>query len=359
MADENDKEKQPDAAIDITLMKKIQGLIDSGSSENKQKALDLIERDDTGLSGYYVMNFFGSLNYDPDTDVKKRAREICEKKIGPDASKNLETSIEKMKIIQGTFKNLSISTNQISTAFDLSQSIAKAMQHSLTLPIQSINPDFISKCILPQQEMMKNLILPLTLSSNISPILNIAKMIGPIAEMKHPRLTLPELLGRTERDVRGELDAIIDTDEDVVFNVEGYDVLYNLERFLRDLINQRICLKEPKMIGNRIPKEILDSWKERRDEEQKNPFVSGKYDLIDYSDFTDLKMIFEKGKNMQLFLDICSEDQFRGIISKLIELDPIRKKIAHSRPLTKEEFDRLKMYAEDIDRILNRNSNYI
>jgi len=33
---------------------------------------------------------------------------------------------------------------------------------------------------------------------------------------------------------------------------------------------------------------------------------------------------------------------------KLHELDPIRKKIAHSRPLSKNEMSRLVLYTEDI-----------
>lgn len=79
--------------------------------------------------------------------------------------------------------------------------------------------------------------------------------------------------------------------------------------------------------------------------------VDSGHELIDYSDFTDLKRIFEKGKNLSEFSDLANGEELRGLISKLHELDPIRKKIAHSRPLSKREFDKLKMYAEDIFRI--------
>ena len=66
----------------------------------------------------------------------------------------------------------------------------------------------------------------------------------------------------------------------------------------------------------------------------------------------DSKVILEKGKNRRYFQDILNEEQFKCMVSKLHELDSIRKKIAHSRSLTKEEFNRLSMYSEDIARLL-------
>jgi len=56
----------------------------------------------------------------------------------------------------------------------------------------------------------------------------------------------------------------------------------------------------------------------------------------------------QKGKNFKLFESIFKEEQFKIITSKLHELDPIRKKIAHYRPLSKNEFERLRIYANDI-----------
>ena len=83
------------------------------------------------------------------------------------------------------------------------------------------------------------------------------------------------------------------------------------------------------------------------------PFMKKGYRLIEYSDFSDLKRIFLKGKNKEEFSDLLNDVQFRGLITKLDELDPIRKKVAHSRRLSKKEFDRLKMYANDISSILS------
>ncbi len=82
--------------------------------------------------------------------------------------------------------------------------------------------------------------------------------------------------------------------------------------------------------------------------------MEGNYELIDYSNFTDLKQVFEKGRNHELFADMVDQEQFKTVISKLHELDPIRKKIAHYRPLSKREFDRLELYTNDIIQMFDR-----
>lgn len=79
---------------------------------------------------------------------------------------------------------------------------------------------------------------------------------------------------------------------------------------------------------------------------------SEEFNLIDYSDFTDLKKIFEKGRNKDLFKDLFNDEECKALITKLHELDSIRKKIAHFRPLTKKEFNRLVLYHDDIFTII-------
>lgn len=133
-----------------------------------------------------------------------------------------------------------------------------------------------------------------------------------------------------------------------VFNIKAYESLYVLERYLRTLINVRIIEHNKSNLENKILPEMLKEWESRKEEEEKNPVIDGNYELIDYSDFTDLKRIFEKGRNYKLFEDIINQEHFKVVISKLHELDPIRKKIAHSRSLSKKEMSRLVLYTEDI-----------
>lgn len=132
------------------------------------------------------------------------------------------------------------------------------------------------------------------------------------------------------------------------FNNEAYRFLCNLETYLRYLITKRIIEPNEKNLGSKIPQDVLSRWEERKRHD-----TLSEYNLIDYSDFTDLKIIFEKGKNKNLFKDIFNDEEYRALITKLHELDPIRKKIAHFRPVTENEFNRLVMYHDDIFLIVN------
>lgn len=127
------------------------------------------------------------------------------------------------------------------------------------------------------------------------------------------------------------------------FNYEAYRFLSNLETYLRYLITKKIIEPYERNLESKIPRDVLSRWEER-----KSCDTSDEYDLIYYSDFTDLKIIFEKGRNKDLFNDIFSNEEYKALITKLHELDPIRKKIAHSRPLTEIEFTRLVLYYNDI-----------
>ena len=126
-----------------------------------------------------------------------------------------------------------------------------------------------------------------------------------------------------------------------------------MESFLRDLIQAKIIEPYKTNLGNKIPSELIEEWKSRKETEEKDPLVDGNYELIYYSDFTDLKQVFEKGRNYKLFADMINQERFKVVISKLHELDPIRKKIAHYRPLSEKEFDRLKSYSDEIIRMFN------
>ena len=190
------------------------------------------------------------------------------------------------------------------------------------------------------------------IDASISPITALQSIIQPILRYDYPEQTLSEALGKPPALLLSDLKKISSADEEIAFNYDGYRLLYNLERFLRDLIYQKICVPCKKMIQNKINVKVIQKWEERKNDEERNPLMKKGYRLIDYSDFGDLKGVFLKGKNEDLFSDLFSGEQFKNFISKLNELDPIRNKIAHSRPLSKDEFDRLQMYANDITQLL-------
>ena len=140
---------------------------------------------------------------------------------------------------------------------------------------------------------------------------------------------------------------VCDKHSDYLLNFEAYGFLYDLEVSLRNLIRVRIIDPYKKNLSNKIPQKILDSWKDKKMKEKPDSLENDS-DLIEYSDFTDLKTIFEKGNNKELFNDIFTGEDMKVLTSKLGELNPIRKKIAHSRALTMNELYRLILYCDDI-----------
>jgi len=259
------------------------------------------------------------------------------------------------KLYEGTFSKLAADLALTSTAFTQMQDIAKRTRNSLEIPICAIDlgigkdfPNLFSS--LSHDFSGLQIQIP-----DYSPILTTTEIVAPFFEQNNQRSTIPEALGKSVSEVEYELDAAIRSKTDIIFNFKGYPFLYNLERLLRSLVQERIFSKYPKdRITDKIPSDILEEWKKRRQTETENPLVEGDYDLIEYSDFSHLKIIIEKRNNKKDFLDIFNDQELTGIITKLNELDPIRKKIAHSRSLTENEFLRLKLYAEDIARIMQK-----
>lgn len=166
-----------------------------------------------------------------------------------------------------------------------------------------------------------------------------------------PRQIFPNLTPSLERVDLEELDSEVQSDYEIrnfEINTKAYKFLCNLETYLRHLIMKRLIEPYEKNLESKIPQDILSRWEERKKKEN-----SEEFNLIDYSDFTDLKIIFEKKSNRKSFNDLFNDEEYNALITKLHELDPIRKKIAHIRPLSKKEFNRLVLYHDDIFSIIN------
>lgn len=140
---------------------------------------------------------------------------------------------------------------------------------------------------------------------------------------------------------------------DTIYNFNAYKIIFNLEIFLRKIITKYIIDPTPASdLPSKISEETLESWKQTKDEELNNPWIDHlKYDLIDYSDFTDLKKILEKSTSVKLLQRVINKEDLTTITSKLHELEPLRLKVAHSRALSKKEFDTIKFYWERISKI--------
>lgn len=166
------------------------------------------------------------------------------------------------------------------------------------------------------------------------------------SKITEPTRIIPKKLGE-------EITSANTQKSDNIYNLPAYKYIFNLEVYLRIFISKHIIEPNKKQLASKIPQTMLDAWEKKKNAEEKNKHVDHiGYELIEYSDFTDIKTILEKTSTVNLIKDIISEENLKTITSKLIELEPIRLKIAHSRALTKEEFNTLEMYSEKITRIL-------
>ena len=339
------------ARVDLQSMEKIERLGKSGNEGDQIKALTIFENTYPKLPIKRARDFIDEMKKSENEEVKQQAGEVYEKTVKVYLEKLSESLRSFTEVYRNSFQILIPRLNEISNSFLISKQFAKLLNESLEMPIKSISKSLTAEYIKPLKTISETVGKQLTTMRYGSPILETISYAAPLIEKRDSEATLGQILKRDPDDIRSDLEKVIDTEEDVIFNQDGYRFLYDLERFLRGLIQRRIIEPYSGITENKIPKDILDEWGRRKNDEENNVLVDSGHELIDYSDFTDLKRIFEKGKNLSEFSDLANGEELRGLISKLHELDPIRKKIAHSRPLSKREFDKLKMYAEDIFRI--------
>ena len=183
-----------------------------------------------------------------------------------------------------------------------------------------------------------------------SPILdavsNIQKLNIQTLNEKRPQDLLPKKLAK-------EITSVSAQKVDKIYNFPAYNYIFNMEVYLRSFITKYIIQPNREGLASKIPQEMLDKWEEKRKIEEENLHIDHiKYDSIEYSDFTDLKIILEKRTTISLVKNVISETNLKTITSKLTELKPIRIKIAHSRALTEDEFNTIKIYSDKIKKVL-------
>ena len=125
--------------------------------------------------------------------------------------------------------------------------------------------------------------------------------------------------------------AIENVSEGLTFDPSHGRILTYIEQVLRQLIEKRLySLCGEKWIKQRVPQQIRERWFQRQAEDKKSRRPV--YEPIQYADFMDLSQIIIKADNWaEVFQEIFLEkDDF---IISLKRLHPVRKAIAHSRPL--------------------------
>ena len=346
---------------DERLMKEIEEKAKIEKKEDIIESLNLFEKNWRILPNGPARDFIYSMKENKDNEIKEKAEEVYSSTL-KDRDEKAKKSLAKMtKSFSATFLPLGLQMMELSKAFDISKQmadIAKAIPSGVfdimrfqpklndLMGLQSILNETVTK----QIAAMQRITTPLPMLS--SPILRAESLFSNVTDRElESKKSLSEVLEKDEEEIEHEIQFISEQNEDFLFNFEAYEHLYDLERYLRGLIQVRIIEPNKTNLENKIPPETIEKWQSRKEEEERDPLIDGNYELIDYSDFTDLKQIFEKGKNRKLFEGIINQEQFKAVISKLHELDPIRKKIAHSRSLSKKEFDRLNRYTEEINKV--------
>lgn len=134
------------------------------------------------------------------------------------------------------------------------------------------------------------------------------------------------------------------------FNLESYKILYAMENNIRLFIRKKLSEKfGDGWFKHRVPGDIIKNCKMRVDKEKASRWWTTNRQLIDYTDFADLQKIILRSDNWEgIFKSYFKPKKiFEG---KMIELEVIRNKIAHSILLTDDEVKKLRMYASDLNR---------
>jgi hypothetical protein len=134
----------------------------------------------------------------------------------------------------------------------------------------------------------------------------------------------------------------------------SYETMFNLENSLRAFIVKELSSVSKNWIKERVPDpEMVKRWKDRMGEDSARPGSPKRNaNLIEYSDFYDLAtLILNRGNWNQCFKKFFGNAKVIEV--KMYELVPIRNGIGHTRQLSEEDETRLKLYSDDVLRMIN------
>jgi ATP-dependent Lon protease len=137
----------------------------------------------------------------------------------------------------------------------------------------------------------------------------------------------------------------VNTEQDLpeLFEKEPHIVLDELENALRNCIKSNLQGLSENWWIERIPPDVRQRAEERRSKDDM------KRDPVQYIDFSDyLKIITKRDNWKNSFNRIFKDEDI--ITAKLKELEPIRNAARHSRKLTSEQKEKLKVLSKDIVR---------
>jgi uncharacterized protein YwbE len=132
------------------------------------------------------------------------------------------------------------------------------------------------------------------------------------------------------------------------FELSPYDSIKLLEQKFRELI-VNILSVEDRWWNTRIPGSVYKSVKEKmeRYEESKKYVNMPKRDMIEQIDFAHIREIIRQSNNWNEFFKKVFDDK-EIFESKLKELERIRNDVMHSKDITSDDKEKIKIYFNDL-----------
>jgi hypothetical protein len=136
----------------------------------------------------------------------------------------------------------------------------------------------------------------------------------------------------------------------------GMELLNSLENCLRNMLRNEGRRMFGSNYENIIPQRIKEKAKKRL---IKRDFKDGgqEYDLFSYLDFSNYLCIITWENNWKYCFSLIFPNK-EWIKIKIEEISPIRNALAHSRKITKDQIDRLRINSNDIIKIIKTFSKF-
>ena len=137
-------------------------------------------------------------------------------------------------------------------------------------------------------------------------------------------------------------------------NQEPYRLMRRVEESLRESISDRLSAVSGNWWKERIPPDVHDEAQERKAQDESPwPWMEGKhYPAHYYMNFSEYSKVITKRDNWrEAFALVFRDEEWVRVVLK--DLEKIRNDIAHNRDLSERQLTVLKLYSDDLARVLS------
>lgn len=162
------------------------------------------------------------------------------------------------------------------------------------------------------------------------------------------------IIAALARDVVGFADGYLREHHKDRENQEPYKVLRRIEESLRKSISDSLSLVTNNWWKERIPTDVRESAELRKKQDESPwPWMEGKrfpaYSYINFSEYS--KIILKRDNWREAFGSIFENEEWVSVIFR--ELERVRNDVAHNRDLSERQLTVLKLYSDDLTRVLS------